>query len=198
MNSQIGEERIPFSLKLKKDGVHRTNLKCWEKKKYLPDSDEGRIFSYLRSDGFTQPFVPDLLPGDWETRGHSMWSLRLWETRTIKEFWAMGCETGLEWQNSGNIYNTLNDMAFEVGAYYTDQQRNHVHVYMGNRTPVWFGGLLDKYLAFPSAISHIMQSHYGYHLEHALIYGPNGTNELKVIWGDDLDKDGWADNTLQW
>ena len=76
-NSQIGEERVGPTRKVVKEGVHRTNFKCWKIKKYWPDSSEERIFSFLRSDGITHPAVPDLLPEDWETRGHSMWSLGL-------------------------------------------------------------------------------------------------------------------------
>lgn len=198
-NSRIGEKRnLVFEVIEGEEGVSRTNFKCWEKRRFWPDSSEGRIFSCLSSDGITQPSVPEALPDDWETSGHSMWSLRLWETKTIKEFWAIGCETGLEWQNAGNTYSTINDMASAVGAYYTDQQGNYVHVYMGNRTPVWFGGLLDQSLSYPNAIAHIIQRHTNHDLEDALINGPQNSNERKAVWGIDLDRDGLTDNVLQW
>lgn len=196
-NSQIGEERTLITKKITKEGIHRTNFKCWEKKKFILKPSEGRVFSCLQSDRLTSPPTLDLLPQDWETRGHSMWSLRLWETRTIKEFWAIGCETGLEWQNAGTVHS-YNDMAYAVGAYYTDSQGNHVHVYFGNREPVWFGGLLDQSLSYPSAIAHIIQSHCNHNLEYALINGPQDNNEREAIWGIDLDRDGWTDNILQW
>lgn len=193
-NSQIGETRNLFNRKVTEDGVHRTNFKCWDKKRFWPDS-EGKVFSCLRSDEITPPL--DLLPDDWETKGHSMWSLRLWETKTIKEFWAIGCETGLEWENAGTTYD-YNDMAVAVGAYYTDIQGNHVHVYMGNREPVWFGGLLGDAIAYPDAIAHITQRHISHDLEDALVYGPRDNPERKAVWGIDEDRDGLTDNVLQW
>ena len=92
----------------------------------------------------------------------------------------------------------LNDMAKAVGSYYTDQQGNHVHVYLGNTKIIWFGGLLNELIGYPGAMAHIIQNHSNHDLEHALIYGPDGTIELKAVWGDDADRDGFLDNTLQW
>ena len=196
-NSQIGETRNLFNRKVTEDGIHRTNFKCWDKRRFWPDS-EGKIFSCMQSDGITNPPTLDSLPNGWESKGHSMWSLRLWETKTIKEFWAIGCETGLDWENAGDTYN-YNDMAYAVGAYYTDSQGNHVHVYMGNSEPVWFsGGLLGDALVYPDAIAHIIQRHVNHDLEDALVYGPQDSNERKAVWGIDGDRDGLTDNVLQW
>jgi hypothetical protein len=134
-DSQIGETRDPITLKIIKEGVHRTNFKCW-KKGVLSDSLEDRIFSCMASDKITIPAVPEILPDNWEKKGHSMWSLKLWQTMRIKEFWVIGCESGLEWENAGVKYNHFNDMACAVGAYYQDNQGNYVHVYIGTRKPV--------------------------------------------------------------
>jgi hypothetical protein len=196
-NSRIGETRnLKREVIEGEEGVNRTNFKCWDKGKFWGYS-VGKIFSCLQSDRLTNPPVLDSLPNNWEAEGHSMWSLRLWKTNTIKEFWAIGCETGLEWQNAGITHN-YNDMAAAIGAYYSDQQGNYFHVYMGNRTPVWFGGLLDQSLSYPNAIAHVIQRHTYHDLEDALVNGPLNSNERTAVWGIDLDKNGLTDNVLQW
>jgi len=198
MNSQIGEERDRITRKVLKEGVHRTNFKCWKIRRFWIDTDEDRIFSCLGSDGIIYPSVPDTLPKDWEIRGHSMRSLGLWQTNKIKEFWAIGCESGLEWKNGVNTYN-FNDMANAVGAHYKDPQGNYVHVYMGNRTPVWTGWFLPEAEHYPAALAGIIRNHGNNHsLEHALINGPHSNEQRAAVWGDDLNRDGWADNVLQW
>jgi hypothetical protein len=203
-NSQIGEERVGPTRKVVKEGIHRTNFRCW-KKGLVWDSQGDRIFSFLRSDSIALPVMPDILPEDWETRGHSMWSLGLYRNGKIKEFWAIGCETGLEWENAGNKYPLLNDMAYAVGAYRTDTAGNYVNVYMGNKTPVWTGWLLPVAVYYPSALANIIRNHSNNQsLEHALIYGPHGDEQRNAVWGADLkrgndsDKDGYIDNVLQW
>jgi hypothetical protein len=67
-DSQIGETRDPITLKIIKEGVHRTNFKCW-KKGVLSDSLEDRIFSCMASDKITIPAVPEILPDNWEKKG---------------------------------------------------------------------------------------------------------------------------------
>jgi hypothetical protein len=193
-DSQIGETRDPITLKIIKEGVHRTNFKCW-KKGVLSDSLEDRIFSCMASDKITIPAVPEILPDNWEKKGHSMWSLKLWQTMRIKEFWVIGCESGLEWENAGVKYNHFNDMACAVGAYYQDNQGNYVHVYIGTRKPVWFGYLVEQAADYPSAIAHIIQRHANNHnLEDAINNGTVGSDEHIAIWGIE----GIDERSIQW
>jgi hypothetical protein len=202
-NSQVGERRDRFTLKVLEEAIHRTSFRCW-KKGLIKDSDQDKIFSFLVSDGLTQPAVPETLSDRWDARGHSMWSLRLWESKKIKEFWAICCETGLEWENNGTQYEFINDMANAVGAYRKDNNGNYVSVYMGNKTPVWMGQLNQDAIYYPDAIAGIIRYHSNSSLDSALINGPHGTEELKAVWGPDLtkgndnNKDGYIDNILQW
>ena len=198
-NSQINEERTKIRKIVTQEGIHRTNFKCWDKRKFWSGYSLGKIFSFLKSDG--PPELPqiDSLPQDWESRGHSMYSLGLWKTKKIKEFWAVGCESGLEWENAGQpVYVNglpINDMAVAVGTYYKDQQGNYVHVYMGTRVPVWFGYLIEQLADFPSAVAHIIKRHANNHrLDDALITGPNGSNEHIAIWG----RESLDERSIQW
>jgi len=191
-NSQIGETRN-LRLEVIREGTHRTNFKCWDKRKYWPFFVENRIFSCKRSDRLIYPPALDPLPSDWEIRGRSMWSLGLWKTKTIKEFWAIGCETGLEWKNANQVMN-YNDMAYAVGAHYQDQQGNYVHVYMGTRTPIWYGYLVEQAADFPHAWAHILRAHSDRNLHDALLKGPIGSNEYRAVWG----REGMEERAIQW
>lgn len=67
------------------DAIQRTFFVCWDKKRFRPYT-EAIVFSWLNTDSSYIPVPAPTLPSDWDTRGHSMASLRLWETKTIKEF----------------------------------------------------------------------------------------------------------------
>lgn len=198
-NSQIGEERDPFTKEVLTEGIHRTNFRIWKINRILPDSQQDRIFSFVKSDNPPEQPNLDPLPDGWDVRGHSMYSLELWKTKKIKEFWAIGCESGVPWENAGSVVYSnglpINDMAGAVGAYYKDQQGNYVHVYIGTRFPVWTGWLMEKYADFPGAIAHIIQRHSNNHnLDDALINGPNGSDEHIAIWGSE----GLDERSIQW
>ncbi|MEJ5260846.1 MAG: hypothetical protein WHS88_11730 [Anaerohalosphaeraceae bacterium] len=51
---------------------------------------------------------------------------------------------------------------------------------------------------YPSALSKIIRRHLTQNLEQALVTNDLTPTELYVLWGTDRDKDGYADNTLQW
>jgi hypothetical protein len=129
-----------------------------------------------------------------------MWSLGLWKTKTIKEFWAIGCESGMEYRGLGR-----NDMAEVVGVYaYRDTGGNYAHIYIGNTRVIWAAKLLDTYIGYPSAIAKIIQKHSTVNLDTTLTDCQWTELELRALWGDDYkkgsdkDKDGFVDNTLWW
>lgn len=199
-NSQINEERTKIRKIVTQEGIHRTNFKCWDKRKFWSGYSLGKIFSFLKSDG--PPELPqiDSLPQDWESRGHSMYSLGLWKTKKIKEFWAVGCESGMKY----GTYN-YNDMAVAIGIYaFKDSGGHYTHIYIGNTRVIWAAKLIDTYIGYPSAIAKIIQKHSTEYLDTALTDCQWSETEIRALWGDDYkkgsdqDKDGFVDNTLWW
>ncbi len=163
--------------------VQRTSFECWDNK-----GREASLFSWLKSDSASVPVpVPDL-PSDWDTKGYSMASLGLWKTKTIKEFWAIGCESA-----------KFNDMAMAVGTYaYKDTAGHHTHVYIGNTIEIMPGGARNLLQGYPSALSKIIRRHWTRNLNDALVTSDLTPSEIAVIWGEDINRDGKTDNTLQW
>ncbi|HPB94182.1 MAG TPA: hypothetical protein P5033_11990 [Anaerohalosphaeraceae bacterium] len=184
MSSQVG---------IGEDMAQRTGFMCWDKKGWWFDK-KSCVFSWLNSDSAYTPVpIPDL-PGDWNTRGHSMTSLGLWRTKTIKEFWAIGCESAVKWR-TGN----WNDMAMAVGVYaYKDIGGHYTHIYIGNRIKIMLGGARNLLEGYPSALSKIIRRHRTVNLENALLTNNLTPTELEVLWGTDRDRDGYSDNTLWW
>ncbi len=195
MNSHVGRVINEETGEIVAPGVQRTEFMCWDKRKYWFDK-ESCVLSWVKSD---RPDVPPSipmpdLPGDWDTRGHSMASLGLWKTKTIKEFWAIGCKSAVKWETEN-----WNDMAMAVGVYnYKDSSGHYTHIYIGNRIDVMPGGAKNLLIGYPSAISKIIRRHRTTHLGDALLTNDLTSNELWALWGDDRDRDGMADNTLQW
>jgi hypothetical protein len=123
-----------------------------------------------------------------------MTSLCLWKSKTIKEFWAIGCQGAVKWESANK-----NDMAYAVGVYdYKDASGHYTHLYVGNRIDVMPGGARNLLEGYPSALSKIIKRHRTTNLENALLTNDLTTPEIRVLWGDDHDRDGYADNTLQW
>jgi len=181
MSSHVGQEIDEKTGKVIKPGVQRTSFECWDNK-----GRETSVFSWLKSDSASVP-VPDL-PSDWDTKGYSMTSLGLWKTKTIKEFWAIGCKSA-----------KFNDMAMAVGTYaYKDTAGHHTHVYIGNTIEIMPGGARNLLQGYPSAISKIIRRHWTKNLNDALVTSNLTTPELMVIWGEDANRDGKTDNVLQW
>jgi hypothetical protein len=163
--------------------VQRTSFMCWNKRRFRRD-EPSTVISWVRSD---DPAHVPALPGDWDTRGHSMWTLRLWQSKQIKEFWAIGCES-----------SRLTDMAQAVGVYHYLDGQHHTHIYVGNKIDVTPGGAKNLIIGYPSALSKIIRRHRTTHLGNALVTNDLEPYELYALWGNDRDKDGSADNTLQW
>jgi hypothetical protein len=180
-NSQVGKG---------KDAVSRTGFLCWDKGKYF--NCKGRLFSFVLSDTSNPEYKR--LPDDWDKRGHSMFSLGLWKHPTIREFWAIGCLSGTNFMGKG-----LNDMAWAVGVYhYTDSQGHYTHVYIGNNIEIMAGGLSNLLIGYPSAISKIIRRHVTANLNDAMLTNNLDRKELEALWGEDRNRDGMSDNTLQW
>lgn len=175
------------SVGIGEDAVQRTFFQCWDQRRFLPDK-ESYVFSWLKSDSGYVPVQVPFLPDNWDLRGHSMASLKLWQTKNIKEFWAISCKSA-----------EFSDMAMAVGAYaYKDAAGHYTHIYMGNRIAVMPGGARNLLEGYPSALSKIVRRHRTTNLENALLTNDLTGQELNVLWGPDRDRDGQADNTLQW
>ncbi len=172
------------------NAVQRTALGCWEKGEWV--YTRGRIFSFVLSETSNPEY--DRLPDNWDRKGHSMYSLGLWRTGHIKEFWAIGCKSGTNFFNRGQ-----NDMALAVGVYdYKDSQRHYTHVYIGNNKEIISGGLASLVDGYASAISKIIRRHMTTNLDNAFNTSNLGNMERNAIWGTDGDRDGEIENTLQW
>lgn len=90
-------------------------------------------------------------------------------------------------------------MSRAVGVHkYTDPQGNHTHVYIGNQITVMPGGAKNLFEGYPSALSKIIRRHRTTNLENALTTNDLTSSEMRVLWGPDGNRDGYADNTLQW
>jgi hypothetical protein len=123
-----------------------------------------------------------------------MYSLGLWRTGHIKEFWAIGCLSGTNFLNGG-----YNDMALAVGVYnYTDSQGHYTHVYIGNNKEIMAGGTANLVDGYASAMSKIIRRHMTTNLNNAFNTNNLDIKELRALWGEDGDRDGMVDNTLQW
>jgi hypothetical protein len=175
-------------------GVQRTHFTCWDKKRLKPA--EAHILSWVKSDRTNVPpniSIPDL-PSDWDTRGISMTSLKLWQTKKIKEFWAIGCQSAVKWETADQ-----NDMALAVGVYnYKDIAGHYTHIYIGNKIDVMPGGASNFLLGYPRALSKIIRRHRTTNLGNALVTDDLTDTEQRLLWGPDGDRDGYADNMLQW
>jgi hypothetical protein len=191
-NSHVGRIIDEDTHEVIAEGVPRTGFICWDKKKWLWPDKESRVFSFVLSETSNPEYKR--LPDDWDNRGHSMWSLRLWETKTIKEFWAIGCLSGTNFLGKG-----WNDMARSVGVYYfRDAQGNYTHIYIGNKEEIMAGGVANLLVGYPSAISKIIRRHSATNLDNALSTNDLNEPELEALWGGDYNRDGYTDNTLQW
>lgn len=193
-NSYVGRVVDEATGTVIEEGIQRTSLICWDDIPWGRDK-HCSVFSWLMSDqNVLSTIEVPALPNDIDARGHSMASLRLWKSKTIKEFWAITCNSAVKWEKEN-----WNDMSMAVGTYgYLDAAGHPTHVYFGNQIEIMPGGARNFLIGYPSALSKVIRRHGTASFQTAITTHDLTEPEMGALWGKDFIQSGYGDNVVRW